>query len=62
MSYIRKTIDRWDIETNYGYGWERLTTEDNPFDAKAMLNCYNENEPKYAHRMVRIKKTVEVIA
>ena len=22
MSYVRKTKDRWDIETNYGYGWE----------------------------------------
>lgn len=22
MAYVRKTIDRWDIETNYGYGWE----------------------------------------
>lgn len=20
MAYIRKTVDRWDIETNYGYG------------------------------------------
>jgi hypothetical protein len=23
--YKRKTIDRWDIETNYGYGWELKT-------------------------------------
>lgn len=22
MSYQRKTIDRWDIMSNYGYGWE----------------------------------------
>lgn len=22
MAYVRKTVDRWDIETNYGYGWE----------------------------------------
>lgn len=22
LAYQRKTRDRWDIETNYGYGWE----------------------------------------
>lgn len=22
MAYVRKTKDRWDIETNWGYGWE----------------------------------------
>lgn len=22
MAYIRKTVDRWDIMTDYGYGWE----------------------------------------
>lgn len=22
MSYQRKTKDRWDIMTNWGYGWE----------------------------------------
>jgi len=22
MAYIRKTVDRWDIMSNYGYGWE----------------------------------------
>ena len=22
MAYERKTRDRWDIMTNYGYGWE----------------------------------------
>jgi 2-keto-3-deoxy-L-rhamnonate aldolase RhmA len=52
----------YEIQGNYGYGWERLTTEDNPFNAKAMLDCYNTNEPQYAHRMVRIRKAIEVIA
>ena len=27
MAYKRKTIDRWDIETNYGYGWEVENSE-----------------------------------
>lgn len=22
MKYVRKTKDQWDIETNWGYGWE----------------------------------------
>ena len=22
MAYVRKTRDRWDIMTNYGYGWD----------------------------------------
>ena len=22
MTYVRKTIDRWDMMGNYGYGWE----------------------------------------
>ena len=22
MAYIRKTVNRWDIMGNYGYGWE----------------------------------------
>ena len=27
MIYKRKTIDRWDIMTNYGYGWECENSE-----------------------------------
>ena len=27
MAYQRKTIDRWDIMTNYGYGWECENSE-----------------------------------
>lgn len=51
MAYTRKTKDRWDIETNYGYGWECESSYtyddyDNPYksareDAKEyrMLGC-----------------------
>ena len=33
MAYQRKTRDRWDIETNYGYGWEVENSEYTRADA-----------------------------
>lgn len=41
--YKRKTIDRWDIETNYGYGWEVENSEYTRADAKRSLREYQEN-------------------
>lgn len=43
MAYQRKTIDRWDIETNYGYGWEVENSEYNYKDARRSLKEYLEN-------------------
>ena len=43
MAYKRKTKDRWDIETNYGYGWETEVSEYTRKDAKEQLKCYIEN-------------------
>lgn len=37
MAYQRKTRDRWDIETNYGYGWEVENSEYTRADAKRSL-------------------------
>lgn len=34
MAYKRKTRDRWDIETNYGYGWEVENSEYTREDAR----------------------------
>lgn len=34
MSYQRKTKDRWDIMTNWGYGWECENSEYTRTDAK----------------------------
>ena len=53
MAYVRKTYDEWEIQGNYGYYWEMVTTETNRKDAKAQLKCYNENEPEYPHRIVK---------
>lgn len=27
MAYERKTIDTWELQLNYGYGWEYTLTE-----------------------------------
>lgn len=43
MAYERKTIDRWDIMTNYGYGWECECSEYTWKEAKQRLKEYREN-------------------
>lgn len=43
MAYIRKTVDRWDIETNYGYGWETECSEYTWKEAKQTYKEYKEN-------------------
>ena len=37
MAYQRKTRDRWDIMTNYGYGWECENSEYTRADARLGL-------------------------
>lgn len=34
----------YEIQGNYGYGWDMLTTEETLVDAHAQLKCYRENE------------------
>lgn len=43
MAYKRKTADRWDIMTNWGYGWECECSEYTRKEALAQLKCYREN-------------------
>lgn len=40
MAYVRKTIDVWEIETNYGYGWEVESSYGNYAEAKRDLKEY----------------------
>lgn len=49
--YKRKTHDEYDIEGNYGQGWEVVTTEETYREAREQLRCYRENEPQYSHRI-----------
>lgn len=43
MAYQRKTRDRWDIMTNYGYGWDCECSEYTWKEAKQTLKEYREN-------------------
>lgn len=43
MAYVRKTVDRVDIETNYGYGWEIEDYEYTRAEAMKRLKEYREN-------------------
>lgn len=57
--YKRKTVDRWDIMTNYGYGWERENSTSTREEAKRSLREYKENLAGQA--AVRIEKHRERI-
>ena len=41
----RTTIDAWEIEVNYGGGWEYETTEYSRKDCRAQLLAYSRNCP-----------------
>lgn len=56
--YKRKTKDEYEIQGNYGQGFECVTTEATWREAKAQIKCYRENEP-YQFRIV--KKRVKII-
>ena len=57
MAYIRKTVDIYEIQGDYGfgYGFETVCAEYNYKDAKQRLKEYRENEKG----IFRIKKTRE---
>ena len=53
--YIRKTKDEYEIQGNYGYGWETVTTEETFRAAKEQVKCYRDNEPgSHRIKMVRV--------
>ena len=58
--YTRKTRDEWEIQGDYGQGFECVATEESRKEAREQLKCYNENEPNVTHRI--IKKRVRVKA
>lgn len=57
MGYTRKTRDRWDIMTNYGYGWDCECSEYTWKEAKQTAKEYREN----ARAAIRIEKHRERI-
>jgi hypothetical protein len=46
-----KYILVWEIQGNYGQGWECETAEETRREALARLREYRENMPEYAHRL-----------
>lgn len=57
MAYKRKTIDRWDIMTNYGDGWECECSEYTYKGARSRLKEYLSN----TNAQVRLEKHREKI-
>ena len=54
--YERKTIDRWDIETNYGDGWEVECSKYTRAEAKRTYREYIDNVQAYGKGLVRLTK------
>lgn len=59
--YKRKTYDEYEIETNYGYGWEVELTESTMKEAKQRKREYMENARdligiRIKHRRIPIAK------
>lgn len=59
MARERKTVDRWDIETNYGYGWDVECSDYTYKEAKQHYKEYLENI-RGAVRLVKHREPKEV--
>jgi hypothetical protein len=58
--YKRKTRDRYDIETNWGYGWEIECSEYTYSEAWQRLREYRDNScGRFASRMKCRREKVE---
>ena len=51
MAYIRKTEDEFNVQGNYGFGWEDVCAESTYREARERLREYRDNEPGYPHRI-----------
>lgn len=59
MAYQRKTRDRWDIMTNWGYGWECENSEYTRTDAKRSFKEYLENScGRYGVRLEKHRESI----
>lgn len=52
---MAETIYEYEVQGNYGQGWEMVTTEATLTEAKAQRRCYDENEPGTPHRVNRVR-------
>ena len=60
MAYVRKTVDRWDIMGNYGFGWECDCSEYTRKEAAQRLKEYRENDSG-AYRLEKHREKKEVL-
>ncbi len=60
--YVRKTRDEYEVEGNYGYGWEAVTCEDTRSEARARLREYRANDPGTPYRLVYHRVRLKVAA
>jgi hypothetical protein len=58
-TYKRKTIDTWQIWTNYGQGWEHECTEMSRKEARENVKAYRENAPGVQLRVRRRRERIE---
>lgn len=60
MPYIRKTVDVYVIQQDYGYGhgWEDVTSADTRADARQALRDYRVNMPEYPARCVTRRERI----
>jgi hypothetical protein len=49
----------YEVQGDYGQGWECVTTETELGEAQEQLATYNREEPQYRHRIKRIRLTRE---
>lgn len=59
---MRKTEDEYEIQGNYGFGYECVTTEVTHRLARSQIMCYRENEPNVSFRIIHKRVPIEVIA
>lgn len=57
--YQRKTRDEWEVQGNYGQGWECVCAEDRYREAREQFETYQANEPQYRHRIKRVRVPLE---
>jgi len=56
--YKRKTIDVYDIEGDYGQGFECVSCETTYDDKRRCLREYRENEPGIVFRVVKRRERI----
>lgn len=61
MAYVRKTVDRWDIESNYGDGWGVECSYYDRKEAYQGLREYRENVDHYGTGRTRLVKRREKV-